>query len=70
MEQAALRETIEEAGVIGSVEVSVCEQVLFRLSFLQPLNNSVFESYLMCGVCLFSCRIIWVNGITRANGNP
>jgi len=24
MEQAALRETIEEAGVIGSVEVSLC----------------------------------------------
>jgi len=25
MEQAALRETIEEAGVIGSVEVSICK---------------------------------------------
>jgi len=25
MEQAALRETIEEAGVVGSVEVSVCK---------------------------------------------
>jgi len=35
MEQAALRETVEEAGVIGSVEVSVfvCVQALFRLSF-------------------------------------
>jgi len=36
MEQAALRETVEEAGVIGSVEVSVCVKALFRLSFSSP----------------------------------
>lgn len=34
MEQAALRETIEEAGVVGSVEVSVCKH--FLSFFLHP----------------------------------
>lgn len=28
MEQAALRETIEEAGVVGNVEVSIYKQLL------------------------------------------
>lgn len=34
MEQAALRETLEEAGVVGNVEVSIYNHCLFRLRFL------------------------------------
>lgn len=51
MEQAALRETIEEAGVVGSVEVS---KNFLDLSVFFPSNNiCVFDSYLLLYYVVF-----------------
>lgn len=52
MEQAALRETIEEAGVFGSVEVSSISKKYF---FLDLSFWVAFDSYLVC-LWLFSLQ--------------
>lgn len=52
MEQAALRETIEEAGVVGSVEVS--KNFLDLSFFLSSSNNiCVFDSYFLLYYVVF-----------------
>lgn len=62
MEEAALRETIEEAGVRGDVEVSN-----YRTSILGLVlcNAGVIGQDWLVEFCNF-CREIWVNGDTRA----
>lgn len=45
MEQAALRETVEEAGVVGKIEVSIYIQTYFGMQIVS--NQPIFVSYLL-----------------------